>query len=770
MKRALVLFVLFFILWPRFSYTAEQTYLYEISVSQLENLNTSQWTNAEPMDNKNVRRVLPNTNACFTLPSWWGDSARPQEGEMYMLEIDFRDDLSSPAVVSSFGNCERSFGMSELHRIGGAGDKKWKTGCIPVSWDYLYAGEGNPAGDGKQQFGIQVQGGDRALPISEIRLRKAVPGDQERYNRETRTWVEKKQESCDPSKISDPQPASPEIPEGWGAKACIPFLESCLKPIYPTDAPDKDSVGKALKMRMSLNELENAQFGIYAHGRELKDVSFTVSSMVNSAGETLTAEVNTYTVEYALEAGADGKIRTTPQRLWPMFEATIQPGHSQAFWIVVESKEQTTIPGTYHGEIVVDVKEPKITERIPLEIVVMPIRLLSMKEAGLHMGANVYGYVPFHSISYALKNNINGADLWYFCAHPVLNKIEGNLEIDFTLMNEWMKEAKRRGWEKIVYYLGGDPAGFPNTLSAERDIYMTMHQGEADSQTFRTKFAKLAGEPGARDRVLKEIRGQYGRWLQKLIGSAWMHGWPELILTPLDEPGKYALPPQKDRSPDCIGSGPWIKTHFEDTCKLIRQQAPRTRIYVSVHDLHALAFIPDADVIDDEVIDQDAEAPDKVTEAGGHKECWLFDGGGVDARYVYGFYFGSFASKGSGMWAYNWGDDKFDLSKGGQWCLCWDTPFATIPTLGLESLREGWDDRRYMETLRKAAKEVGKEQEANDFLKKIFEQAVIIQDKDGKVTANAPHKPPEKLKDPATLDAFRYQIADKILEYLEQKK
>lgn len=205
----------------------------EISVDKLEGIKDKELAPLEEVDGKKVR-VIKAGSSLFTIPAWWGTDARPKEDEIFILEIDFKDELSKPAIVSSFGNCANSFGgLSELHRIGGLNDKTWKRGTVPVSWDYLYAGEGAPAGLGKQVFGIEINKEETGnLLISEFRIRNATLEDERRYNAETREWIKKVQKRHSPELISDSELTKPHLPDNWRLKECIPYLRSYLNPVF----------------------------------------------------------------------------------------------------------------------------------------------------------------------------------------------------------------------------------------------------------------------------------------------------------------------------------------------------------------------------------------------------------------------------------------------------------------------------------------------------------------------------------------------------------
>ena len=183
-----------------------------------------------------------------------------------------------------------------------------------------------------------------------------------------------------------------------------------------------------MKVRMSVNEIECKQLGVYANGKELQDASISLSELKNEDGELFNAEAKLYTAEYAfVKEGREG-VRLDAQRIWPLFKTNVKEGDSQAFWLTFETKKETTKPGLYSGEINIIVNG-KTTEKVPLEIEVMPITLLTMEEADLSMGGCVTGFVPFHNITYAVKNNVNATNSWFTSVRPAMSKVDGKMEI-----------------------------------------------------------------------------------------------------------------------------------------------------------------------------------------------------------------------------------------------------------------------------------------------------------------------------------------------------
>ena len=162
-----------------------------------------------------------------------------------------------------------------------------------------------------------------------------------------------------------------------------------------------------------------------------------------------------------------------------------------------------------------------------------------------------------------------------------------------------------------------------------------------------------------------------------------------------------------------IGTGPYIKDIFKDSCAAIHEADPKTRVYASIHHNNyqgkqgiGECFLPDVDVFCTNAIHEDPKLGDKARAAG--KAFWQYSGIGSNsgcglpdqARYTYGFYFGTFDSRGSLTWAYNWGCGFDTSAPGSNWIYAWQTPFDTIPSPWFEGFREGWDDRRVSEVFK----------------------------------------------------------------------
>ncbi|HUT33657.1 MAG TPA: hypothetical protein VNE39_09270 [Planctomycetota bacterium] len=696
-----------------------------LPIEAVKELNPRAWGAAAKEGERVYRAALKGQDAWLRVPAWWGEGVRPPKGARYVVEVTYKDVADAPVVAEAFNALGSYYSRRELHRFGGENDGKWKVAQVPVSWDLVVL----PRDTKSAELAFRAPAD---VPISHLSIRDAkLPEDQARYEAESRAWVAKVQAAKAAGAGQMVADETPDIPETHKGKAIVPYVRAYYDRIYPNSAPRQGEAAATIHVRMARNEFEPGTFAVYAQ-EDLPGVDFAVSELTGPAGK-LACEVRRHTAEFALEP--KGKTLVwTPQRLWPAFPAAIKRGRSAWFWITLRTLGDDSKPGKYRGKVTITAG-PHAAE-LPIQVEVLPVTLLTMDEAGLRMGGCVTGLATAGEMATMREHNHNMVNLWFAGVQPEMRKEGDRIVLDFHYLDDWMQVAKENGQGAIVWFLGGNPNGFPQTLSIERDLY-ALACGPRDD------FFKKAGSQEFRGKILPEVREHYKRWLQDVVAHAKEKGWPELILTPFDEPAKWAYTePRADRSyPFAIGCGPWIRDHFKDACALIHEAVPGTKVYISMHrNFHRKVhgtdgrvgeiFIPDCDVICTNAIDEDNELGNKVRNAG--KIFWQYSGT-RSRRFGFGFYFAAWDSRGSLCWAYNWGR-RFDTTEGSNWEYAWYSPFDTILTPDYEELREAWDDRRYVETAKAAAKAAGKD--ISDLLAQIRTETLANQGTGGRDLVN----------------------------------
>ncbi|MBN1809309.1 MAG: hypothetical protein JW909_09605 [Planctomycetes bacterium] len=709
------------------------------------------WSAPADEEGAACRSLAAGSRGTVNISAWWKGKIRPPEGTAYRVEIEFKDTARSPATVDVYAGLPN---WRRVHRIGGHGDNTWKTAVIPLPWDMVMRVPG------KDYTSLAIQApGDGGISVRAIRVVKGDPDrDERRWAAETREWVGRVQAD---KRSRAKRPAAEEAVLDFPYKQwkAVPFTRSWMRPIEMNSAPMEGETGGALVIRMARNETEPAQFGIYANGGDLLGCTVDVApnGLRDRRGKALKAGIELMTAEYAVQSG--GELRA--QRLWPAYPVDIRSGESHMFMMRVTTEAGESAPGKYRGEIAI--RAEAVEAKLAVEVEVLPVKLVTMQEAGFHLAMCCDRLLPRHEMAYMVRHNMPGLCFFTYTIPIELKKRSSTeFDIDLSVADDFMANARKAGITSVVYYLGGDPYGFPDTLQLERELYRRVHYNGSDMMAGRIELLKKTA--AAPDRLLPEVRPLYKKWAAKFMSHAEKAGWPEIYLSPFDEPAKWsqggwggadfyiykdpgtgwdALPHISKRDaakwlaeikgrgiePEFIcsgGAGEWIRGHFKDSCAAIHEAWPRAKIYGSIH--HAgpgIVFRDDIDIFCSDAIHEDREMGTKVRASGDpRKEFWLYDfsrdtGDPANMRYIFGFFHAAFGTTGALCWAYNW-DADFDTSGGGGPSVFGNTtPYGVAIQPDFEGFREAWDDRRYIETYRREAARRGKAGESAAFLEKL---------------------------------------------------
>ena len=551
------------------------------------------WSEAVAEDGVSCRKALAGKFAGARIKAWWKEGdLRPAEGERFVLEVKYKDVLAKPAPFHVFSGIGKNFGFWALGPFGGAHDDRWKTASIPVPWDMVarLVSAIDPARNAPEMTAVAIAA-PADLPIACVSVRKAVAEDEVRYYAETRASIAAEQAELR-SKV--PAPGVKDPPAVQGPMAAFPWEPTCrLFQDAPVPAAE---IGRPVRVRMCLDELEPGSFGVLAGGAALTGVDYEVTPLTDSAGRALQATIERRTAEYALLDG-----RWTPIRLWPAYAADVPAGHVQWFYFNIETRRGASVPGVYKGTIRIRAKEA--AAELPLEVAVLPVDLLTMDEAGLTMFGCYDRLPPLHDVAFERRYNYGGALLWYAGFSIPVAMQDGKLVLDFTYPDDWMKGARQRGFTGAIWYLGGDSARMPGSLK------VFAHLGTLDKTMSFDAWTKAQG---GQDHVLPETRQRFVEWMREVNRHAVASGWPELFPTPHDEPQKW------------VTKGAWIKPFFKDACAAIREADPRIRVYGCIHHVKGWqgvpdlwkVFIDDIDVYNTNAVDEDPDIGNKVRAAG----------------------------------------------------------------------------------------------------------------------------------------------------------
>src|SRR5690606_29803794 len=531
-------------------------------------------------------------------------------------------------------------------------------------------------------------------------------------------------------------------------KPLVPYQRNWMDIIRPISAPQGRETGAPLETRMFLNELEPLQLGIYANGTDLHEVEVTLDPITGPGGAVV-VQTTVRVAEYSKVKGQlipSYLIEPFPQRLWPAYPFDVRAGESHMVWIVLETDTAFSRPGRYESRLRIQGRGQEEVQ-VPVIVEILDERLLTMEEAGLKMGGCTTGLLPEFELEFLHKYNHNMVNIWYASVRPVLSPSgDDSFAMDFRIMDAWMAAARRQGMQDMVYFLGGNPYGFPQTMHLPRTLANTVLGTDDD---------------GWRDVIMQDpvnIPTQVASLMvdrvRRFADHARQNEWPNVILTPFDEPAKYT------QYRTDLGMLDFIKPQFKKQVALLREGDPTAQIYGSIHQYDpGMDFLEDVDVFCTNAVHEDWGMPAEVRNAS--NILWEYSGTSdrglpAVARYTYGFYFASHGSRGSLAWAYNWGS-RFDTLDGSNWLYAWNTPFEVIPTPYMEGMREAWDDRRLIETVKHRAQE--QSEETGEFLGRLFADIAAARGRGGTDTVNDFW---ERAREDRQMDEWRNRLIQKL--------
>jgi hypothetical protein len=663
------------------------------------------WSAVQTDDGNSCRAVLKGQTGSIQVNAWWDKKRlRPTEDTIYVLELKYKDTNKSPVIFMTHGANGSYNGPVEVQRFGGEGDGKWKTANLAFGWDQIIRLLNmDPAQEKYDKTAFFFKPADADLPIATMTVRLATKTDEAAWNAGTRAWIARVQAGA--KQQNPPKLEARKFKLKDESQPVVVFTWPSTLTLMPEAQPRDDQVGAALKIRACINELEPGSFGVYANDKDLTGLDYTVSDLKDDKGNKFNGEIIRRTAEYCM-VNAEKRTRLFPERFWPAYKTDVPKGQSQWLWFNVKTIRGTTKAGVFKGTVTVTCDQGKA--EMPVELNVLPIDLPTMEECGFSSGGCLGGQVPLHDIAFQVGYNQNGASFFYSSSPTPMTKKNGKLEIDFRYMNDWYAGAKKRGCVSVVYFCGGDPYGFPETLHILRDFSRMDKHGEEEKASRIAWGKKQDASPEA---ILPEQRPMFKEWVKMVNDNSKKEGWPEWIPSPFDEPAKWAQAGKNPNNPmgTIIGAGPYLKSFFKDCCAAFHEVDPKIRVYASIHhnDYHGNfgvgeTFIPDVDVFCTCAIFEDPKLGDKVRAAS--KTFWQYTGARASSpldrgRYTLGFFNGAFDSRGGLVWAYNMGG--WDTSKEDGSMYAWQTPFDTIPAPWFEGYREGWDDRRITEVFKK---------------------------------------------------------------------
>lgn len=539
-----------------------------------------------------------------------------------------------------------------------------------------------------------------------------------------------------------------EVPPEYKKAGCVLFSANWMSRITPTTLPTKDQIGKEVKVRMALNEYESACFGVFAL-TDLEKIEIKTSVLKNEQGETAQGLwIEPRVVEYGTHKSFK-KTRLWPMRLWPAFPINLKQGTSHEFWFTFRANEKETKPGKYKG--VIKVVHSKGTAEIPLVVEILNITLLSPNES-FRLGYFGSLIENKNILVDLFRYNVNMHSLWMSGSLKPWPKMKiegGELKLDFSKENQtlgWlrldkaMRLAKEVGWCGPMFLFLGPPT---NAIKEKgiRKLYL------------ERKVAPLVKEEYNPSGLTGKIRAAYIATIKQITDYARRNNWPTIAWTPWDEPVKY------------VWAGEGLKNKFYASCQAIQEAGALS--FAEIHRLQpwgrggrrdcGYVFTPVLDYFCSNALGADEKCVEKIRKL--NPKCKIFVYMRAEwyrstdmCRFQPGFYTFGYEGEGFYGWAFREGMDPqahtpaFTLREG------------IIPSPALIAAREGADDRRYLETYIKLAREKGIEPEK--FLQPIREAGRKLRGKGGRETVLEFYAACKKAEE---LDALREKVIEEIL-------
>jgi hypothetical protein len=595
---------------------------------------------------------------------WWqGDS--PSPGRDAILVFCFHDTARMPTVVLAYNGIGGEYGCNYVGQFGGAGDGTFKAGWVYVRRDLIVRV--------KDECILRFQGGKcrieriDVLDSSEPLKREAIA--RERAVRAAHIEAMQKEFKEDPFKGESDLG---EVGEQFQKTGFIPYVRSWNDDVYPGSVPKPAERGtKPLRAYGTPGELEPIQAAAYA----LKDTTFaaTISDLVGPGRLRAGKDVVITPIEaLAVRSGGGSSVKgwqVKPAWLRLDEPQAVKAGTSKAWYITVHVPKNATA-GDYRGTFTLRTAGGKAV--FPVEFRVLPFVL--DKAEHIARGAYIGGPVDDEFIQNMLDHSLNAASTWpsnYFAPKIVDGKCAAET---MPTMDRYLRTLKQSGFVQMIYFGGGDPrynnpAGVCKATGAE------------------------VGTP--------EFAKYYGEYWKDLRRQEKANGWPTLICCPFDEPVKSAE-----------------KTRNYETCyDIVKGVLPDMKVWCVFMNRGASAKTigQKAEIWSINGGFAEVQAEKKAQAANGIEKliytytvCMVNQRPGT-ARFNSGVNPWKYDADGMYFWAYLWHtNDPFDDLDGdvADWTpAARDVDGRIYNTVAFEGWREGLDDRLYIETCARMARE-----------------------------------------------------------------
>lgn len=616
---------------------------------------------------KSLVTVLPGEKISAdkaAIPAWWTKD-KPSPGRDAILVFSFRDTAKAPTVVLAYNGIGGEYGCNYVGQFGGAGDGKLKAGWVYLRRDLVVRE--------KDECLVRLQGGKcrieriDVLQGTESLKREAIA--RQRAVRAAHIEAMKSQFKEDPFKGEG---EIGEVAAEFKTIGFVPYVRSWNEDVYPRSVPKPAERGaKVLRAYATPGEFEPIQAAAYA----LQDATFTasISDLAGPGRLRAGADVVITPIEaVAVRSGGGSSVKgwqVKPTWLRANEPQEVTAGTSKAWYITVHVPAGAKA-GDYKGTFTLKTAVGKAA--FPVEFRVLPFALDRAEH--IARGAYIGGPVDDEFVRNMMDHQLNASSTWpgsYFAPKIV----DGKCVAETTpVMDRYLRKLRQLGFVQMIYFGGGDPR-YNNPAGVCR---------ETGAQVGTPEFAKY-----------------YGEYWQDLRRQERANHWPTLVCCPFDEPVK---------SPE--------KTKNYETCyDIVKGVLPDMKVWCVFMNRGASAKTigQKADIWSINGGFAQVQAQKKADAARGierliytYTVCMVNQRPGT-ARFNSGVNPWKYDADGCYFWAYLWHtNDPFDDLDGdvADWTpAARDVDGRIYNTVAFEGWREGLDDRLYIETCARMARE-----------------------------------------------------------------
>ncbi len=477
----------------------------------------------------------------------------------------------------------------------------------------------------------------------------------------------------------------------------VAWVRACGDPVFPYTEPQPYERKQRLELLACLDEYEPASICVRAL-QALKDVSVTLSPLRGPHGAILGGHnVQISRVKYVEVGTGGGRYEIRPRELLPCTPISLAENVTRQFWITVHVPADA-VPGVYRGQVIVKPANRPAT-RLPLKLTVLPVRLAS---PGMMTGMYYYmpqstDYRPFpearmsDEVSDLMRKQLVdmrdhgmttvAADPPWFLIRPDGDKLVYN-EAAWQMLDRFYRAYKQAGFTAPLpaYSLGFIlMMTLPDWPALEGDN--PWQKGQAFDATFCQLYSQ-------------SVKMFYERVRQHRQAGE----WPEVIFYASDELSNYGT-----------RGGQWGVRHLKLLQQIKKQVPEGFTICCSMNGPSEWPMVPYLDIaIVNNGFPINTRSMDHISNSSA--QLWFYNIG--MHRFTWGYYPLKCEAKGRLQWhyhtnprgtcdPYNWlTSSHYGVSMG---------PDGPLTNVAWEMVREGIDDARLVNTLRRLIEQARRE-------------------------------------------------------------